>query len=83
LQENGFKSYNALVAFVKGFKGCKNVRISKSSISLLKTQLQYKEIKKNTVPRLPEVVAFFDYVKQRLKNFDGESLLIRDPSRKG
>lgn len=83
LQDNGFKNYNALVDFVKGCKGCKNVRLSKSSISLLKTQLQYKEIKKNTVPRLPEVMAFFDDVKQRLPHFDGEWLLIRDPARKG
>jgi hypothetical protein len=83
LKENGFENYNALVEFVKGFQGSKNVRISKSSISLLKAQLQYKAIKHNTVPRLPEVVAFFDYVKRHLKNFDGESLLIRDPSRKG
>jgi hypothetical protein len=28
------------------------------------------------------VMAFFDYVKQRLNHFDGESLLIRDPASK-
>jgi hypothetical protein len=75
LKENGFKSYQDLIDFVKLYDGCKPLKISRSSVSQLKTQLEHKTIKNNTVPRLPEVLKFFEYARQRLPSFDSESLL--------
>ncbi len=76
MEKEEFSTYNKIVEFVKATTP-KQVNISVSSISKIKSRLNSTHILANSVPRLPEVTSFFEYVEKHVPNFKGEELLVK------
>lgn len=73
-----FNTYVKIVAFVRDYtleRGIKEVRISKQSLSQLNSSTKSINYIKNTVPDLPEITSFFEYVEKRVPGFYGKDLL--------
>jgi hypothetical protein len=73
-----FNTYAKIVTFVKNYtqeKGIKGVRISKQSLSQLNSNTMSINTIKNTVPNLPEIISFFEYVEKHVPGFNGKDLL--------
>lgn len=66
-----FKWYNDLITFIYGFNQTKIIKISKQSVSKLKTRKSMIR----PVPNTRENIAFAAYVKSHLPNFDVQSFL--------
>lgn len=76
-----FNTYPDIIDFVKrGIPSGSNVRISKASISNLKSRIEFTHSLENSVPNLPEVKAFFEYVEKHIPRFEGKKLLKEEKS---
>ena len=76
-----FNTYDKIIKFVNDYARENNikrgVRISKPSLSQLKTNSKLTSQIDNIVPNLPEITSFFEYVEKRVPDFKAEDLLIK------
>jgi hypothetical protein len=81
LSLNSFTGYRDLIDFVHKFvfsSGYKLRRaIDSSYVSQLKMRIKGKIRKPYQVPRLPGIIAFYDYVKERYPSFDPSLILSK------